>query len=82
MKYKYYEDMYRFAEKRNCSFNFWKNDTGEITSSYVISPKSELMLSVSEDSDGKTFIRMNGNYYDSFEEALRDYDEMLLLRGE
>lgn len=73
------EKMYRFAVQRNCDFNFRRSHDGTI-SCFIISPQSETILDYHKGSFES--ISVAQKRYDRFDEALRDYNDLLILKGE
>ena len=73
------EKMYRFAVQRKCAFNFRRSSDGALNC-FIISPRSETILDYYI--GGFESISVAQKRYDRFDEALRDYDDLLTLKGE
>lgn len=75
------ERLYRMAIKHKLNFTYRRSATGKISVN-LYSDKSELMFDFTEIESDTVWIMTNSERYDNFNEALKDYEDLLILHGE
>lgn len=75
------ERLYRMAIKHKLNFTYRRNATGLVNVT-LVSDKSELVFDYTEIESGTAWIITNSERCDNFDEALKDYEDLLILHGE
>lgn len=75
------ERLYRVALKHKLNFTYRRSAAGLINVC-LMSDKSDLIFDYTELESGTAWVMTNSERCDDFDNALRDFEDLLLLHGE